>query len=152
MDWNEQQPNTQNQPNNNGQPYGPWDFISPPPPVKPANGFAIASLILGIMAILTLCTVYLPFLCGSLSIIFALLSKGSDKTMHSMANSGIITSVIALAITAIMFIFAFSMLASNHEFQQEFKQTYEEQYEDTYREIYGDSYGDMMDDILKELE
>ena len=145
MDWNEQ-------PNHNEESYGNWESITPPPPAKPANALAVAAFIFGILATLTLCTIYLPIIFGSLSIVFALLSKGSEKRMHSLASSGIASSVFALIVTALMFIFVFIALFSNETYRQEVQHMYEEQYEDMYREIYGDSYNDLIDEFFEQFD
>ncbi len=66
------------------------------------DGYAVASLILGIVGILTCCT----FIPGILGLIFGIISKSSnDGTRPSgVATAGIITSAIALAIN-IFFMF-----------------------------------------------
>lgn len=57
------------------------------------NTFAILSLIFGILTFLTLFTVIFPFFFGSLSIIFAVLSKGSSLKMNSLAKSAVMLSL-----------------------------------------------------------
>lgn len=57
------------------------------------NTFAILSLIFGILTFLTLFTVIFPFFFGSLSIIFAVLSKGSSLRMNSLAKSAVTLSL-----------------------------------------------------------
>lgn len=57
------------------------------------NTFAILSLIFGILTFLTLLTVIFPFFFGSLSIIFAILSKGSSLKMNSLAKSAVTLSL-----------------------------------------------------------
>lgn len=57
------------------------------------NTFAILSLMFGILTFLTLFTVIFPFFFGSLSIIFAVLSKGSSLKMNSLAKSAVTLSL-----------------------------------------------------------
>lgn len=149
MDWNTQPQNggqNSNQPpcNNGQEPKITWSYPPPPPPAKPANSFAIASTVCGITAVLSIATVYLPLIFGSLAIIFALLSKGYDKAMHTLAKSGIVTSIVAMLLTSMLLVFSFSMLAYNKEFQQEFNSMYED--------IYGESLEDQLNELLKEYE
>ena len=57
------------------------------------NGFAFAALILGVSALFSLFTVYLPLILGSLAILFALLSKGYGKKMAATAKIGFISAI-----------------------------------------------------------
>ena len=65
---------------------------------EPANGLARASMVLGIIAIVSFFTftIYPAVILGSLAIILALLSRGASFKMHSKAKNGIITAVIAI--------------------------------------------------------
>ena len=74
--------------NYNNGPIPPWQNgnsgVPPyyaPPTRHPGSAFATASLVLGIIAILSAFTgtVFPPLVCGGLSIILALLSKGNDR-------------------------------------------------------------------------
>lgn len=142
MDWNHQPPNT---PNYNGQqPYVPWSYDPSQQQGRRANGFAVASLILGILAVLTICTVYLPWIFGSLSILFALLSKGKETHMHSLAYSGTVVSFIALVISVLFISFVFSALVHDELFQQEFNAAYES--------IYGESFEEQWNEIWNNYE
>ena len=44
------------------------------------------SLIMGVIALVTMCTVYPTLICGSLGIVFALLSRGGEFSMQSRAK------------------------------------------------------------------
>ncbi len=81
------------------------------------NGFAFAALILGVSALFSLFTVYLPLILGSLAILFALLSKGYGKKMAATAKIGFISaitglslilSILAVGITSLYLLFATS--------------------------------------------
>lgn len=61
------------------------------------NGFAFAALILGVCSLLSLFTVYLPLILGSLAIIFAILSKGYGKKMVTAAKVGFGTAIGSLS-------------------------------------------------------
>lgn len=122
------------------QPYGNWSYDPSQQPNRRANGLAIAALITGLLAVVTICTVYGAFIFGSLSIVFALLSKGKENHMHSLAISGTIIGTIALVITVMLFGASISLLMNDEEFQQEFDSMYED--------MYGESFEEQMDDIL----
>lgn len=66
-------------------------------PQKQSN-MALASLIMGIIGIVTSCCCYGGFIFGSLGILFALLSKTGER-FEGYALAGVITSIIALVLT-----------------------------------------------------
>lgn len=78
---------------------------------KRSTGFAIASLVLGILSIATCCCIYsaLPF--GALAILFALLSRGGEMKMNERALVGLGLGIagLVIAITAFVFMFIFTV-------------------------------------------
>lgn len=72
---------------NNNSGYPPYYT---PPTRHPGSSFATASMILGIIAIISAFfgTVYPPIICGGLAVILGLLSKGNDKAMLPNAKVG----------------------------------------------------------------
>ena len=76
------------------------------------SSMALASLIMGIIGIVTSCCCYGGVIFGSLGILFALLSKMGD-TMEGYAKAGLITSVIGLFLAAMAMIFLFGMMSSS---------------------------------------
>ena len=60
------------------------------------NPFASASLIMGILAILTIITGILPFFFGGLGILFAMLARRRKKILATSAFIGLATSVIGM--------------------------------------------------------
>ena len=75
-------------------------------PKKDKKGFAIASMVLGIVALVLFCVWYLSIPCGILAIIFGILSLKS--TGKGMAIAGLITGGIGLAIAFIIFMALFT--------------------------------------------
>lgn len=67
------------------------------------NNMALASMIMGIIGIVTSCCCFGGLIFGSLGIVFALLSKTQDR-FEGNAVAGLITSIIGLVFTAIVFI------------------------------------------------
>ena len=61
-----------------------------------------AALLLGVIGAATFCLVYPALICGSLAIVFALLSRGGERTLTSRAK-------IALGIVLAMIIYTFAI-------------------------------------------
>ncbi len=70
------------------------------------NAFANASLILGGIAIVTFSSIYPAIFAGSLSIIFAMLSRRGTKRLHPLAKVGSICSAISVLLGILMLIFS----------------------------------------------
>lgn len=85
----------------NGPYHGANDAVFQQPKQKPQNNMALASLIMGIIGIVTFCSCYGGLIFGSLGIIFALLSKTEDH-FEGYAKAGLITSVIALVLMLVL--------------------------------------------------
>ncbi len=66
------------------------------------------SMVLGIIALVTFCTLYSPLICGSLAIVFALLSRGGEATFAPRARAGLTTGSIAVGL--VVFLCAFSVI------------------------------------------
>lgn len=110
---------------------------------------AMISLILGIGSIFTLLTVYLPLIFGSISIVFALLSKGYGKKLLASAKAGIITSiggmVLIISLIGAVLGLIFSLDGEDMiRFGQEMDEQFEEQMGISLEEFTGESYEDVM--------
>jgi hypothetical protein len=86
---------------------------APPPPAVPtSNGIAVASLVLGILAVVLFFTIWIPVVLGILAIVFGAL--GISKTnkqgapQKGLAIAGLVCGAagIALAILFIVFVIA----------------------------------------------
>lgn len=69
-----------------------------------------AAVILSVVAVSTVCCVYLSFPCGILGIIFALLSKGGEQTMSPNAKTALWVSVTAIVLAIMLLVGSFLML------------------------------------------
>ena len=70
-----------------------------------------AALLLGVIGAATFCLVYPALICGSLAIVFALLSRGGERTLTSPAKIALILGAIALGIVlAMIYTFAIAEL------------------------------------------
>lgn len=63
------------------------------------------ALILGVLSIATICLVYPTLICGSLAIVFALLSRGGERTLTARAQIGLTLGSIGLGIILLMIIY-----------------------------------------------
>lgn len=118
------------------------------PPRQRTNTFAVASLVMGILAMVTLCTIYLPIILGSLSIIFAILSKGSNKHMPGISHAGIITAVSGITLSFVTIGATIFILFTNPAFYQEYK----EELNRVLTQQYGITYDELMEEYQQDLE
>ena len=72
------------------------------------QGFAIASLVCGLLTIPLFFTVFLPYILGILAVVFGAVSLKSGK--KGLAVSGIITGVIGMIITIVYIIVLFRLI------------------------------------------
>ncbi len=70
-----------------------------------------ASFYLGIIAVTTPCLVYTTLICGSLGIVFALLSRGGELTLTPKARAGLIMGLVGLSI--LLFMIACTIIVAN---------------------------------------
>lgn len=119
------------QPNDGPTPPGSAPRYRTPTPYTKPNGFATASLVLGIIAFLSAfsMTILPPLIFGSLSIILGILSRGSQKKLHSRALAGVIVAGSALVLNLAICIFSFYMVFSNPETTQQYWNMVNETYE-----------------------
>lgn len=75
-----------------------------------SQNMAAASLILGVVTLMTSGCIYLATICGALGIILALLSKGGSLRMNSQAKIGLALSSAGLTLTLMVYLGAFLFL------------------------------------------
>lgn len=106
------------------------------------NPFIAASVLMGILSILSSCTIILSMIFGSLGIIFGILAHRKGQKMETDLTVGIVTSSIGLGFSIIIFIvaliFSFSML-DNPEYREYMNQVSEQM------------YGESLDEMLEEM-
>ena len=144
MDYNQYQ-SDQNQNNH----YERQDFHNP------GLTMATAALFLGIGALFTILTVFLPLLLGGLAILFAILSKGYGKKMLTQAKVGLACGLGGLLSVVTIFTASYAVLFSNPDMLVEIGQQYDEACEDMYgqsaEDMFGISFEDMMEDYADAL-
>lgn len=113
------------------------------PKTEPGHGLFTAAFILGIMALVSCFTftVYPAYICGSIAIIFALLSKGQKSRMHNKASIGIVCAVCALILNTCIVTYSVTTIFTNPDAMEELNEACEE--------IYGISFDDMMEELME---
>ena len=110
-------------------------------PQRAPEGMATASLVMGILAIVSLITVYLPPIFGILGIVFGCIYKSKHyPNGNGKANAGIICSVIGLILIIALIAFSVS-LVTNPEVMQQYMELIREQDPELYDQMY-DMYYD----------
>lgn len=126
----------------NNNPYNPYGApIQPTLPRHKGEGMATASMVLGIISLASLLflQITIPFLLGSVSIILAILSRGSLKKLFGKAKAGIICSGAALGLDISFLILAlwlaFVLPNRSPQFREELNKACEQQYGVSYDEL-----------------
>lgn len=143
MDYNNNN-NPYTQPNNNFYSNNPNQYIR-----NPGQTMATAAMVLGVASIFTMFTVYIPFICGSLAIVFAILSKGYGKKMLAAAKIGIGTAIAGIVLIATIVGSVSAMLFSLSSedlvnLGRQLDQQFESQTGRELEDILGTSYEDLM--------
>lgn len=122
-------------------------YLQPEP-----NGFATASLVLGILSLILCCCCYVSVPLGALGIIFAILSKGASIRMSGRSKTGLGLSIAGLCITLLLtasIFFGGFLYGDKANFNRQFKDYMEyylgdeydsEELDDLFRQYMGDDY------------
>lgn len=98
------------------------------PQKDPGHGLAIASLVLGILSILSCCCVYLAVILGVVGIVLAIISKSKSLAgkMETMATVGMILSILGVVIAVGMIIWsaAFAQSPAYQEIMNQYMDMY----------------------------
>lgn len=121
-----------------------------------ADKLASAAFVLGIISLFaTFCCC--PFVFSAIGIILALLSKGAEQALRPKARTGLILSIIGMAVSLILSIFLIAfpifMMKTNPLFKQEIINEMQKQIEmnkDLYEKAYGEDFVEDFEDYLNE--
>lgn len=119
-------------------------------PVRnPGQTMATMAMVLGLAGIFTMFTIYIPLICGSLAVIFAILSKGYGNKMLTSAKIGIGTAIagIALIVTILGSVSAMLLSLSSEDLVnlgRELDRQFESQTGRELEEVLGTSYEEIM--------
>lgn len=104
------------------------------------NTMATAAMITGILSALSLIFILLfpilPFILGGVSIVLAMLSRGSGKQFSSHAKTGLATSICSISAVFLLTVVVCICLFTSETFMEEFNQTYEEYYGESFDDFY----------------
>lgn len=107
---------------------------------KNKNGFCIASMVLGIIALVLCCVFYISIPCAIVAIVFGVIGLKAEK--KGMAIAGVITGsigiVLAIAFVIFMFVFSFGMLGEYRDYL--YNNDYDYDYYDRYDYDYDDDF------------
>lgn len=121
------------------------------PPAPRRNPFTIASMILGICSLLTICTAVLPLPLGALGILFAILSYRKGRRMDAMAVTGLATSCVSLVFSAVMYGAVFSAMPNmlrDPEYRDMLNRYSESMYGESYDDLFERVYGVDLNDLF----
>ena len=85
---------------------------------KPQNGYAITSLVLGIVSIACCCSSYISLVIAALAIAFYFINKNKTGTSSGMATAGLVCGIFGLVMAI------FSIIVSFTSFSQDFLNEY----------------------------
>ena len=109
------------------------------------NPFVAPCVLMGILSLLSSCTIIFSIIFGSLGIIFGILAYRKGQKMEGDVTLGIVTSAIGLAFSLILFIvalvFSFRMMGDPQ---------YREYLNQVSEEVYGESFDEMLEEIYYE--
>ena len=111
----------------------------PMQPDKRSIPMTTAAIVMSVIAVSTVCCVYISFICGILGIIFALLSRGGETTMSSGARTALTVSVTAIVLTILLFAGSLLTLIMQYGSIEEFWKAYMELV-DMYGSVYESMY------------
>lgn len=105
---------------------------------KNQNGqqFFVLSMLLAILSFMTIQFVIFPFILGGLSILFAIIGRGSSEKIPDKGILSIVISIAAMVFTAVITAFAVKMIFTDANMRQ--------QMNDYSMELYGETFDDMM--------
>lgn len=92
-----------------GNPYGQPQHYYNPYSSKHSERMAIASMTLGMIALIGCTCLYLSIPCGALAIILATLSRGGDMHYTGKAQMGIILGASAIILTVLIYAGSFAL-------------------------------------------
>jgi hypothetical protein len=100
------------------------------------NAMATAALVLGILAIVSVCCIYGSYIFGGIAITLGLLSRGNHKKLSPKALIGVIVSIVGMLLSTVVIVMLSVSLLSKYDSIDDFMIDYESYYES----LYGDDF------------
>lgn len=95
---------------------------------QPAQGFAIASMILGILSLCSCCTGIFPVVFGSLSILFAVLASRRNAPRNPLCMVGVWLSVLGIVLGIYLLITSVRAVITDPIYREQFNQIFRQLY------------------------
>lgn len=115
-----------------------------PVKVLKLNIYSILAFGCGILAALSISTIFISISLGSLAVIFAVLSKGYDKKMNRVSLNGFWLGLAAI-------IFSIVIIFSNI-YLYIYDDAYRGKFNDLYEELYGTSFDEYLQEAFPNTE
>ncbi len=115
------------------------------------NLFTVVSMCLGVLSIMTCPFFFLSFPAAGLSIIFAVLSKGSELKMEIMPKAGVITSALGMVCSFFLTVLMVLLILTSPSYRQKLNDTSVAMYGITMDEVFEQSYGVTLEDMAKQF-
>ena len=115
-------------------------FAHIPHPPKQGNGFELAALLLGFLAVISCTCIYVSVIFGALSILFALLSRGGKMKMSSKAKLGMILGIAGIVLTVVFTAYSFYIALAEYGTIENMLREYCEMAGLDFEELYGDMF------------
>lgn len=109
------------------------------PHINRTNGFAIVSLICGIVSIVSCCTGFFSIIFGALGILFAILTRRTGQSMSTMSLAGLVLSGFGLALGLFLTVYAFIVVLTDPNYMEQLDMTFQQMYGmsmDEYMQLY----------------
>lgn len=136
--------------NNQSTSYHTQHAGTPTGAAKAGLTMASAALIFGAGALLTLLTVFLPLVLGSLAIVLALLSKGSEKKMLTQAKVGFGCGIAGLSMVLALLGSSYALMFTHPEMLPEIGRQYDAAYENINGKGIEEDIGFTFEDMMQE--
>lgn len=120
-------------------------------PAPRRNPFTVASLVLGICSLASICTAILPLPLGALGILFAVISYRKGRRMDTMAMAGIATSCVGLVFSVLVYGAVFSMMPAmmrDPDYRDMLNRYSESMYGESYDDLFERAYGIDLDELF----
>ena len=104
---------------------------SPQAPKKQTNGFAIASMVLGIISVLCCCINYISIVIAVIAVVFFVVDRKTNGKSNGMAIAGLVLGIFGIA-SGVLSIF--SSLILNNAFPE-----LESIYNSVFESLYGET-------------
>ena len=93
-------------------------------PDRGRHSFEIASLVMGVMSLILLCTGILSIPAGAMGVLFSILSKKGKNPLSAMARTAMILSLIGMISGAFITVYAVYTVMTDPSVIEEVKQMY----------------------------